>query len=138
MILKISPADVVSIPSDYNGAKGRCMRYEVVAEVGGDPAEAFAEAVNSDYTPKTELHPAAAWPFAVGQNPNYDDEPEFTDDDFDPAGLDDDELFSVVRVYGGDIVAEGVTLEEAEAMVEKNIRQKKAQLMILDENGDEV
>lgn len=32
MILKISPADVVSIPADYNNTKGRCCRYEVVGE----------------------------------------------------------------------------------------------------------
>ena len=36
MILKINPADVVSIPSDYDQQKGRCCRYEVVGEV---PAE---------------------------------------------------------------------------------------------------
>jgi hypothetical protein len=34
MIVKINPRDVVSIPSDYNGAKGRACRYEVVGEVG--------------------------------------------------------------------------------------------------------
>lgn len=34
MILKINPRDVVSIPSDYNDAKGRCARYEVVGELG--------------------------------------------------------------------------------------------------------
>lgn len=33
MIVKINPADVVSIPSDYNNAKGRCSKYEVVDEV---------------------------------------------------------------------------------------------------------
>jgi hypothetical protein len=32
MILKINPADVVSIPSDYNNTKGRTCRYEVVGE----------------------------------------------------------------------------------------------------------
>jgi len=32
MIVKINPADVVSIPSDYNNAKGRAWRYEVVGE----------------------------------------------------------------------------------------------------------
>lgn len=32
MILKINPADVVSIPSDYNNTKGRCCKYEVIAE----------------------------------------------------------------------------------------------------------
>jgi hypothetical protein len=32
VIVKINPADVVSIPSDYNNAKGRAWRYEVVGE----------------------------------------------------------------------------------------------------------
>lgn len=32
MVLKINPADVVSIPSDYNNTKGRCCKYEVVDE----------------------------------------------------------------------------------------------------------
>ena len=33
MILKINPADVVSIPLDYKNMKGRCCRYEVIDEV---------------------------------------------------------------------------------------------------------
>ena len=33
MIVKINPADVVSIPSDYNNTKGRTWRYEVVGEI---------------------------------------------------------------------------------------------------------
>lgn len=32
--LKINPADVVSIPRDYNNTKGRCCRYEVVSVLG--------------------------------------------------------------------------------------------------------
>lgn len=32
MIVKINPRDVVSIPVDYENSKGRCCRYEVVAE----------------------------------------------------------------------------------------------------------
>lgn len=36
VIVKINPADVVSIPSDYNNAKGRCWKYEVVNEVPND------------------------------------------------------------------------------------------------------
>jgi hypothetical protein len=36
MILKINPADVVSIPSDYKNTKGRCCRYEVVSEYKDD------------------------------------------------------------------------------------------------------
>ena len=33
MVLSINPADVVSIPLDYNNQKGRCCRYTVVDEV---------------------------------------------------------------------------------------------------------
>lgn len=33
VIVKINPADVTSIPSDYDFTKGRCCRYEVVAEL---------------------------------------------------------------------------------------------------------
>jgi hypothetical protein len=36
VVLKINPADVVSIPTDYNDAKGRACRYEVIDEIGGD------------------------------------------------------------------------------------------------------
>lgn len=32
MLVKIFPQDVISIPSDYNNAKGRCCKYEVVGE----------------------------------------------------------------------------------------------------------
>lgn len=37
LILKINPADVVSIPSDYNNAKGRTAKYTVVGLLGDDP-----------------------------------------------------------------------------------------------------
>ena len=33
MVVKINPKDVVSVPTDYNNAKARCCRYEVVAEL---------------------------------------------------------------------------------------------------------
>lgn len=47
VIVKINPADVVSIPSDYNGAKGRACRYEVIGELGVDPEKAFDKSVQS-------------------------------------------------------------------------------------------
>jgi hypothetical protein len=37
VIVKINPRDVVSIPSDYNDAKGRACRYEVIGEVNVNP-----------------------------------------------------------------------------------------------------
>lgn len=41
VIVKVNPADVVSIPSDHNNEKGRCSRYQVVGEI--DPTEAQAQ-----------------------------------------------------------------------------------------------
>lgn len=45
VIVKINPRDVVSIPSDYNDAKGRACRYEVIGELAVDPGEAFTKPV---------------------------------------------------------------------------------------------
>lgn len=43
VVVKIDPADVVSIPSDYDNAKGRCWRYAVVGELDQNAAAlAFA------------------------------------------------------------------------------------------------
>ena len=51
VVLKISPADVVSIPVDYNNTKGRCCRYKVVSELEMTDAEKFAwtESVVDDF-----------------------------------------------------------------------------------------
>lgn len=60
VIVKINPRDVVSIPADYNNAKGRCCRYEVVGEhkvEGGkdrDRTEAFNSPVHTWEPPVTE------------------------------------------------------------------------------------
>lgn len=130
MILKISPADVVSVPNDYNGAKGRCSKYEVVGEVKGNPAQAFSSVVNGDYSapkpapvvekPKAKpapkaLTPASSWPFPIGQKPTA----TVTS------------LYSTVRVYGGLVEASDLTLAEAQAAVNKNASQKKAMLKIV-------
>jgi acyl carrier protein len=49
VIVKINPADVVSIPSDYNNAKGRACRYVVIEEYFGSQSnEKFKTSV---YTP---------------------------------------------------------------------------------------
>lgn len=38
MVVKVNPRDVTSIPSDYAFTKGRCCRYEVVAELSDEAA----------------------------------------------------------------------------------------------------
>jgi hypothetical protein len=50
MIVKINPRDVVSIPVDYNEAKGRTCRYEVIGELNAEtaPEEAFTSTVQSN------------------------------------------------------------------------------------------
>lgn len=48
VIVKINPRDVVSIPSDYNDAKGRACRYEVIGELGINPDEAFTAPVQEN------------------------------------------------------------------------------------------
>jgi hypothetical protein len=45
VIVKINPADVVSIPADYNNTKGRTWRYTITGELETDPAEALKGAV---------------------------------------------------------------------------------------------
>lgn len=46
LLVKIDPADVVSIPSDYDNAKGRAMRYQVVGEhTKNEQTEAYATPV---------------------------------------------------------------------------------------------
>lgn len=47
VLLKINPADVVSIPSDYDNAKGRAWKYEVLSEVTIDPQTAVWQSVSS-------------------------------------------------------------------------------------------
>ena len=45
VIVKINPADVVSIPADYKDTKGRTWRYTVVGELAEDPEKALRGAV---------------------------------------------------------------------------------------------
>lgn len=49
MVVKIDPADVVAIPSDYNNAKGRTCRYEVVSEMEGWKAEQLPSWYTEDF-----------------------------------------------------------------------------------------
>jgi hypothetical protein len=64
IIVKINPRDVVSIPNDYNNAKGRTCRYEVIGELGVDASKAFTQAVQSEANTeevKVKAETAAPW-----------------------------------------------------------------------------
>ena len=146
MILKINPADVVSIPTDYNGAKGRCMRYEVIAEVAGDPKLAFASVVDKTYD-KTVVAPLSAqavWPFAAADifpmpTAGVQARPKATKAATVPVPKSSTGgTFMVQRKFGGDVVAKHITLTEARELVAKNVRQKKAMLVIVDGAGNRV
>ena len=133
MIVKINPRDVVSIPKDANGSKGRACEYEVVAQVDGDPAVAFASIVDKTYSKPAKdtgckgdgckgdcscsgtTQPA--WPFPTSSGA---------------------ELYSCVRVHGGQVEWSNCDLAHARHHVEQNRRQKKAKLMIVDSKGNQV
>lgn len=76
VIVKINPADVVSIPSDYNGAKGRACRYEVIGELGVDPEKAFDKPVqtnaNGTTTVSAQVSKPAVDPRVAGLPQEYD------------------------------------------------------------------
>lgn len=50
MIVKVNPADVTSIPVDYNLAKGRCCRYEVIGELTSE-SSAYSKAWRTSVFP---------------------------------------------------------------------------------------
>lgn len=56
VIVKINPADVVSIPSDYNDAKGRACRYEVIGELDVEPEQAFTRPVQTSAVSNTPVY----------------------------------------------------------------------------------
>ena len=111
MILKINPADVVSIPNDYNGAKGRCCRYEVIAQLGVAPEDAFDGPVDTIYTATVD---------------------HLDEDDFDWSSLDVDEsvedLYTVYRKRDGVEVAIDQTEYDADEMIRRAVVNKKASL----------
>jgi hypothetical protein len=58
LIVKINPKDVVAIPSDYNNAKGRTCRYEVIGETEAEDRETndyFTAPVYNNMTPATPM-----------------------------------------------------------------------------------
>ena len=59
VVLKINPADVVSIPSDYNDAKGRTCRYVVLSDLNVSPEDAFKAPVQTDAVGSSAPTPVA-------------------------------------------------------------------------------
>lgn len=49
MIIEIDPADVVSIPRDYNNSKGRCCQYKVIGQLDVHPDDLEEKAIFEGY-----------------------------------------------------------------------------------------
>jgi hypothetical protein len=77
VIVKIDPRDVVSIPSDYDSAKGRTCRYEVVGEVAQSPDDRaeFNKPVQRNANSVIVEPKTGSTPFYSGYNDGYNDEP---------------------------------------------------------------
>lgn len=139
MILKINPADVVSIPSDYNGAKGRCCKYEVIAQVSGAPSAAFASVVDKTYSKQpATLSPQAAWPFASPTPAKKAATPAKKVAVPAKKLATATSLYSVERKSNGDVMFVDLTLTEAREKVAAAVRQKKATLVVVDSTGRQV
>jgi hypothetical protein len=81
VLLKINPADVVSIPNDYNNAKGRAWKYEVLSEV--------------DFDAQTK-----AWPTVVSPNAGTAAPKAVAPKGFDPGSQEAKHLFSLLNQIG--------------------------------------
>jgi len=84
VIVKIDPADVVSIPSDYNNAKGRTCRYEVIGEVERDAKDEveFTKPVQRNANSVRTEPKKGKTPFYEGYNDGYkgfDYDPDYWD-----------------------------------------------------------
>lgn len=54
VVLKIAPEDVVAFPYDYNLAKGRAYKYEVIDEMSRKSVKKYLGTLNRDYTGPSE------------------------------------------------------------------------------------
>ena len=119
MLLKINPADVVSIPADYNDTKGRCAKYEVVGEYEGYYKENGPYFTSSVFDPATGNQSGSAFG---------------GDDDGDDDGNDDGSF----DLYGDDDHIDTFdTLQEAIDCANNNLSDYR-EFEIRDEDGDVV
>ncbi len=85
VVLKINPADVVSIPTDYNNTKGRCCKYQVIDVLS---EEDFNKAMNVDVFQTSVYDTGTDVEFGEGDHGEvwyeYDDD-----------GIDDDDVGNI-------------------------------------------
>jgi hypothetical protein len=85
IIVKVDPANVVSIPKDSDCKKVRTCAFEIVAEYGED----LLGTVNRDYS--SENHESCQNSVDNGSESDYNDEDEDLDDE-DDEDYDDDDM----------------------------------------------
>lgn len=68
MEVKVNPADVVAVPTDYNGTKMRTCRFEVVAECANIRTEVLVGPKGEDFEEIQEEEEAEE---EEETNPNY-------------------------------------------------------------------
>jgi hypothetical protein len=88
MVVKINPANVVSIPSDYNNAKGRTWTYDVVGEIKDWAHNKITPWYTDEYSSDEEMEPE----FDEEMEPDYDEEME---PDYDTDDNEDDDIFAI-------------------------------------------
>lgn len=111
MIVKVDPADVVSVPADAGGSKARCCAYTVVAEVTGDVSKALASAVVAESDGNYAANTTTAVPASVK-----------------PV------TYSLVRKSDNStVVHTGLTKPQAELIIQRHKTQKKAALVMKEE-----
>lgn len=82
VIVKVNPRDVVSIPSDYNEAKGRACRYEVIGELNVAPEDAFTKPVQTNSSDNEVAVQTGDSPFKAGYSAGYKNLYNAQDDHF--------------------------------------------------------
>lgn len=146
VVVKVNPADVVSVPTDYNGAKARCCKYEVVEVVKGKVEDAFGgKSVVALKKPKTTVPTAslpkgtsATWPFPAPANvkkakATIVKAPAKATSNVGKKSATKN-TYRLVRTFNNSVVEyTGLSLADAKAQRQKNISGKKAQLTIINE-----
>ena len=78
IIVKVDPADIISVPTDYHCQKMRVCKYEVVAEYTGELTKPSYRASTNDIQ---ETAGMGGYAFSEGEKVYQDDDDFFDDDD---------------------------------------------------------
>lgn len=69
MVCKVNPADVGSVPSDYNNSKMRVRKYEVIGEIGDGFTHEDMDCYFSPDSPQVEPD---VWDNHIGEDDDDD------------------------------------------------------------------